>query len=223
MILSTLIKNKSISQLIQTLAPLLLSKHDQQVLHWKLIKADPLRINYDLNSHSLVFDLGGYEGQWASDIFSKYQCLIYIFEPVSLYAKKIKNRFKLNSKIRVYNFGLSNTNRFINLYLADDATSEFKNNGKAVKGKLIDFVKFIKKEEIKQIDLMKLNIEGGEYDLLDYIISSGWITNIKNLQIQFHMFVPNAKKRMQNIQSRLKKTHKLTYQYEFLWENWKLR
>ena len=29
------------------------------------------RLNYDLNEHSLVFDIGGYEGQWANDIFSK--------------------------------------------------------------------------------------------------------------------------------------------------------
>ena len=30
------------------------------------------RLNYNLNEKSIVFDLGGYEGQWASDIFSKY-------------------------------------------------------------------------------------------------------------------------------------------------------
>lgn len=223
MILSALIKNKFVAKLIQIFGPILLSKHDRQVLFWKQSKKDHLRLSYDLNSNSTVFDLGGYEGQWTSDIFSKYQCLVYIFEPVPLYAKKIKERFKLNSKIRIYNFGLSNANRFINLHLSEDGTSEFKNSGKVIKGKLIDYVEFIKKEKIKQIDLMKLNIEGGEYDLLEYIINSGWITNVKNLQIQFHSIVPNAKTRMQNIQSQLKKTHELTFQYEFLWENWKLR
>ena len=223
MILSTLLLNKKFAKLIQMLTPLLLSKYDQQILHWKQTEKEHLRIDYDLNSHSLVFDLGGYRGQWASDIFSKYQCSVYIFEPVTLYAKKIKERFKLNGKILVYYFGLSNANRFINLHLSEDGTSEFRNSGKVIKGKLIDYVEFIKKERIKQIDLMKLNIEGGEYDLLDYMINSGCIPNVKNLQIQFHRFVPNAINRMQNIQSQLKKTHELTYQYEFIWENWKLR
>ena len=223
MILSTLLLNKKFAKLIQMLTPLLLSKYDQQILHWKQTEKEHLRIDYDLNSHSLVFDLGGYRGQWASDIFSKYQCSVYIFEPVTLYAKKIKERFKLNGKIRVYYFGLSNANRFINLHLSEDGTSEFRNSGKVIKGKLIDYVEFIEKERIKQIDLMKLNIEGGEYDLLEYMINSGRIRNVKNLQIQFHSFVPNAKTRMQNIQSQLKKTHELTYQYEFIWENWKLR
>ena len=27
------------------------------------------RLDYNLNENSVVFDLGGYEGQWASDIF----------------------------------------------------------------------------------------------------------------------------------------------------------
>ena len=37
------------------------------------------RLNYDLDENAIVFDLGGYEGQWSSDIFSKYCCHIYIF------------------------------------------------------------------------------------------------------------------------------------------------
>lgn len=216
--------NKRLAKLAKMLAPLLLSKHDQQVLHWKKIRGDQtLRLDYNLNNHSVVLDLGGYEGQWASDIFSKYLCLVYVFEPVPLYAKNIKKRFNLNNKIRIYNFGLSSANKVINLHLSDDGTSEFKSNGKVVKGKLVDFLEFIKKKKIEKIDLMKLNIEGGEYDLLDYIIKNGCITNIKNLQIQFHRFVPDAKSRMLNIQAQLKKTHKLTYHYEFLWENWRLQ
>ena len=34
--------------------------------------AEKLRLDYNLNENSVVFDLGGYEVQWASDIFSKY-------------------------------------------------------------------------------------------------------------------------------------------------------
>ncbi len=52
-----------------------------------------LRLNYDLNQNSVVIDLGGYEGQWSSDLFSKYCCNIYIFEPYQEYVSKIKDRF----------------------------------------------------------------------------------------------------------------------------------
>jgi len=43
---------------------------------------------------------------------------------------------------------------------------------------------------------------------------------IKNVQVQFHDFVPHAKTRMQSIQRRLAITHELSYQFEFVWENW---
>ena len=44
---------------------------------WFDIKGDKtLRLQYPLNEESIVFDLGGYHGQWASDIFNKYMCNI---------------------------------------------------------------------------------------------------------------------------------------------------
>jgi len=34
--------------------------------------------------------------------------------------------------------------------------------------------------------------------------------------------VPDAKARVQNIRRQLERTHRLTYQYDFVWENWRL-
>ena len=50
------------------------------------------RLDYDLDENSVVFDLGGYEGQWASDIFSRYCCTVYVFEPVKPYYDFIKSK-----------------------------------------------------------------------------------------------------------------------------------
>src|SRR6478609_5702767 len=56
------------------------------------------RSDFDfLNDKSIVFDLGGYEGQWTSDIYSRYNCHVYVFEPVREFYEIIKNRFKNNS------------------------------------------------------------------------------------------------------------------------------
>ena len=74
---------------------------------------------------------------------------------------------------------------------------------------------------VKKIDLIKINIEGGEYDLLDHILEIGFVENIENLQIQFHNFVENSDSRMETIQTKLSQTHKPTYQYKYVWENWK--
>jgi hypothetical protein len=42
----------------------------------------------------------------------------------------------------------------------------------------------------------------------------------KDIQVQFHKFMPHAEKRRSKIQKELKRIHYLTYQYDFVWENW---
>jgi len=194
------------------------------VSKWKKGGNEKLRYKYNLNQDSIVFDLGGYVGQWSSDIFSMYLCQLYIFEPVNKYYNDIKERFINNKSMRVYQFGLSGNNGELNIGLSDDGSSIYK-QGWGVEQEKIMLKKaseFIKENGITKIDLMKINIEGGEYDLLEHLIESGEIKKIKNIQVQFHDFVPNAKERMKNIQKKLSRTHRTTYQFEFVWENWEI-
>jgi len=39
--------------------------------------------------------------------------------------------------------------------------------------------------------------------------------------IQFHPWTENYETRYQNIAMKLSNSHKLTYQYPYVWENWK--
>jgi len=69
---------------------------------------------------------------------------------------------------------------------------------------------------------VKINIEGGEYEVLYRLINSGYVKKCKNLQIQFHVFVKDCAIRREEIRSKLLETHHLTYDYPFTWENWEL-
>jgi len=179
-------------------------------------------MNYPLDETSLVMDVGGYEGQWASDIYSMYGCTIHIFEPTPNFADGIAHRFARNSKIFLHRFGLSNRDQKGVIYQNRDGTSLY-GTGEAHEIELVSVQSFLLHAEIKNVDLIKINIEGAEYDLLDHLLETGLVTNFRNLQIQFHEFMPDAKNRMVSIQKRLRKTHILTYQYEFVWENWHLK
>ncbi|MBB2144105.1 FkbM family methyltransferase [Pedobacter sp. LMG 31464] len=193
-------------------------------LGWtKFCKAngEELRYAYDLNKNSIVFDVGGYEGEFTSDLFSRYESQFYIFEVYQPYTKQIKERFRLNDKIKVYDFGLGAIDETIQISIDTVSTSSFKKAEIMVDAKLKKASNFMDENEIKQIDLIKINIEGGEYNLLNHLIDSGKINNIINLQIQFHDFVPNAISEMESIRKKLKKTHTPTYQFDFIWENWK--
>lgn len=181
-----------------------------------------LMLDYDLDENSLVFDVGGYKGQGASDLFSMYLPTIYIFEPRTEYAESIEKRFKKNNKIKVFNFGLSSKKSDDYIYVNDDGSTLFLKNKQKEKIKLESISAFIKNNNIKKIDLLKLNIEGGEYEVLDDLIDSKLLKIITNLQIQFHNFPLDAKKKMLEIQKELNETHHLTYQYEFVMENWQL-
>ena len=181
-----------------------------------------LMLDYDLDENSIVFDVGGYKGQGASDLFSMYLPTIYIFEPRAEYTKEIEKRFKKNNKIKVFNFGLSSKKSEDYIYFNDDGSTLFLKNKQKEKVRLESISDFIKNNNIKRIDLLKLNIEGGEYEVLDNLINSGLLNIITNLQIQFHNFFPDAKKKMLDIHKELRKTHHLIYQYEFVMENWQL-
>jgi FkbM family methyltransferase len=194
----------------------------QRCIPWFRDQGDKtLRLKYDLTEQSIVFDLGGYEGQWTADIFSKYACTIFVFEPHLVYAQNIRNRFSPNPKIKVFDFGLSDVDKKLSLNLSSDSSSLFKRGDQEVEVELRKASDFMTAHAMHTIDLMKINIEGGEYDLIDHLIASGFVQHIKNIQIQFHDFVPDAEVRMKKIQSTLSKTHVPTYQYEFVWENWR--
>lgn len=196
--------------------------HKQTIDSWFRANGDEtLRLRYDeLTQESTVFDLGGYKGQWSSDLFARYCCEIYCFEPVRAFATAIEEKFSHNPKIHVFPFGLAEQTKGATISHGADGSSMFAGSGQE-NIQLVQAASFFKKNNIKKIDLLKINIEGGEYDLLDHLIESGSIAMIDNLQIQFHNFFPEAAQRMRAIQTNLSRTHRITWQYEFVWENWK--
>ena len=181
------------------------------------------RLQYDLDDRALVVDLGGYEGQWTSDIFAMYCCKVLVFEPVAEFAKQIRARFAKNNSIQVFQYGLASTSQEVQISVEANISSIYKTAEVMQQISLIKASDFFEEHGITGVDLMKVNIEGGEYDLLDHLIDSGFISRVHDLQVQFHNFVPNAELRMRQIQEKLSNTHLLTYQYRFVWENWRLK
>lgn len=197
----------------------------KRVQPWFAAKGDQtLRLDYDLNSDSIVFDVGGYKGEFAAEIVCKYNANIYIFEPIRDFFLIIKKKFSNNKKVKTFNFGLAGKDQELEISLSDNSSSVYLNGENKETIQLKSIVDFIETNNIIQIDLIKINIEGGEYELLESLIDNGSMSVFKNIQIQFHDFLfENAKERMNEIQENLSKTHELTYQYEFVWENWKIK
>jgi FkbM family methyltransferase len=188
---------------------------------WQEARGDKtLRLDYELGCHSLVLDVGGYEGQWASDIFARYLCRIHVFEPVPDFADAIQRRFAANSAIKLHRAALGAVAGEAEISVSGDGSSLYLPADNEVPVRVTTLEEIIASEDIDDIALMKINIEGAEYDLLDHLIATGLIRRIANLQVQFHDFIPDAESRRQDIQSRLGESHKLVYEYPFVWEGW---
>jgi hypothetical protein len=123
------------------------------------------------------------------------------------------------------NFGLSDINGVLDIGLAENASSFVSPHvqGLVKKVQLRSVTEYIQNSNINRIDLMKINIEGGEFDVLPSLIKSGDISKVKNLQVQFHNFVEDAVNKRRLIRGNLEKTHSEMWNYEFIWESWRLR
>jgi FkbM family methyltransferase len=190
---------------------------------WKDGGDERFRYDYDLSSDSLIVDLGGYKGQWASDMHGRYGCRVLVFEPVRSFADKITERFKKNPRIQTFCLALGKNRRQETFFLSADGTSAYGDASAKATVQFEDVAEFFRTHDIGEIDLMKVNIEGGEYELLPRILETKLIRNIKHLQIQFHDVAPDSRQRMDEICRALALTHQPTYQYKFVWENWTRR
>lgn len=192
---------------------------------WLALDADgSLRLDYALDASSIVLDVGGYKGDWTAALLARNGCCnIHVFEPMPQFAEQIERRFAHNDSVQVHRFGLGRCDHEIILSAQHDASSAFVEGGPAVCVEVRDAAEFIASAAPGHVEVMKVNIEGGEYELLEHLLDAGVISRIVNVQVQFHDFVEDAARRMTEIRRRLAETHDLTYHVDFVWENWKRR
>jgi FkbM family methyltransferase len=197
---------------------------NEQLLKWRSDNGDQTHnLNYELNPDSIVIDLGGYEGIWGQKITNKYDCNLYIAEPITEYYNILTKKFASNSKVKILNAGVYSENKDSIIYVKDDASSciecdSFKSTEKI---KLFTLRKIFEIFQIDKADLLQINIEGCEYDLLEALVNEEILKRIKNFQVQFHTNIENYNERRCNIHQKLilngfvKK-----FDYPFVWEGW---
>ena len=153
------------------------------------------RYDYSLPNGAVVLDAGRYDGDFVQECLDRFGAEVHVFEPVvSFFAENIKRRFTNETSVRIYVAGLSDQDENVDFHLEGKAFGLFNNEGDKVECvHLWDVERFLNESSVKSWDLIKLNIEGGEYAVLKKLIDSGLISKFKYIQVQFHLNVPNAK------------------------------
>ena len=191
--------------------------HPQVKDLWTHLGLERLRYDYPLDENSLVIDIGAHKGVFMTGIWERYDCRIIGFEK-DLELCKITNT-------NIY--ALTKANVFLARVCGINDSGNDNNYYSKISNKVsIDHIlNFWANDENSPFtinDLVKINVEGDEYEILENIADET-LKKIKYLQIQFHILDQTSFVRRYNIQQKLTKTHRLQWCYEFVWESWELK
>lgn len=178
--------------------------------NWFTEKGDEtLALDWPLNDNSHVWEIGGYEGRWAQQIWDKFHCNITIFEPQLWAVDRLMKRFGGISEIDIRPYGLwiNDEVRVIENFGTDGATIANGTNGLNPPG-LGAFKHFYHEfQHFDQIDVCLMNIEGAEYELIPSFISFGVMQKIDHFWCQFHLKDDPDSNKSSDIFKAMEKTH----------------
>ena len=190
---------------------------------WNLRNGDTrLTLNYPLDKESIVIDVGAYKGEFIEKLIKRHSPTIHAIEPIKEFSSYLQRKFVNDSNIIVHSFGLFDETKKVKISNLGAGSSIFaRKEGSAEQIiSLKSMSKFVEEESIQEIDLLYMNIEGSEYQLLNHIIETGLIQNVKHLQVQFHNYILNSKLERKKIRKKLRKTHYCVFNFPFIWERW---
>lgn len=163
---------------------------------WQDRDLEYLRYEYDLKPGNLVLDIGSYTREFTDEIIKKFGCKVECFDALDHRAAWTHEGKVLMGGAYYYTSAFDTNNQ-----------QEFN---------CVDIAPYL-----VDVALCKINIEGMEYALIEYILDKGLMKEIKNLQVQFHLIDGVDCDGLYNrLAERLSETHKLTWRYPFVWENW---
>lgn len=181
---------------------------------WKAVNGDETyALQWALESHSRVWEIGGFEGRWAGQIQNIYDPYITIFEPTRWGYGKCSARFFDNDKISIQHYGLWVMSAALPLYNpGNDGASLFLPHAVSEVCQFRDVYAEVMDLDT-DVDLCLMNIEGAEFFLLPYMLGCGLMGNFRQFWCQFHTTVPFAEERFLGIQTLLARTHKMKWNF----------
>lgn len=181
-------------------------------------------VEADLDAESVVLDVGAYVGEWSEAIARRYGARIFAFEPNAGAFTALTARLA-GTCARCFDFALGAADGRAELSIVGPGSSLFTQPpgfGKATVA-VRDVVAVLDALGIDAVDLCKLNIEGGEFDLLERLIAADRLHRVRLLSVQFHEWHPGAYQRRRVIRRALARTHVEVWNFPWVWELWRRR
>lgn len=168
------------------------------------------------NGKKVVFvDCGAHAGVF-SDVALACGGICYAFEPNKYLYAFLRDLYKGNEKLILSNQAVSNKNGKTTFYTyASNAVSDgagiMRNNlGVGYEVEMLDFYEFLKDiiQKHHKISLIKIDIEGAEFDVLDSLIEQKLYENVEYIMVETHeRFFENPKEKIENLKSKITKNN----------------
>ena len=175
--------------------------------------------NHNLFPGDSVLVMGAYKGSSIERWLQSYKVKVLAVEPVDTYVKFLKEKFKGNVAVEIYPLALGKSNGLVNLSVDEYSTSSFKGYRNLQECNLEDVGLFLSKLEVFP-NVVEMNIEGGEYDVLQLMIELNLLKEIDSFVIQFHNYNLNCELARAQIRIALSQTHQCVFNYDWVWERW---
>lgn len=167
----------------------------------------------DWGSPSVIY--GGYLGDSSAAVLQAGESQLHVYEPFPPFVSTLRKRFEGDERVTVHEYAVAGREAFVAMTDALDATSvgtgEVRVAAKAASETL---------KEFESVFFLEMNIEGSEYEVLEELISTGAISKVKHLWIQFHNFHADDELRRAEIRRKLRATHECRVSFTFVWEWW---
>lgn len=177
---------------------------------------EEIRYEYPLTAESLVVDAGAYRGDFTAEIVNRYNCNVIALEPVECFYQGVRDRFSGNPKVQCLQVGLGSSERTTTFRIKGCMTGQFADSGEEAQVRLVPLGELAS----GPIDLLKLNIEGMEFDVLESLPN---VPVCRNIQVQFHPVLPGCEARWKWIRERMLQAYELTFDFPWVWENYRLK
>lgn len=181
---------------------------------------EALKYEFDLTPESIVIDAGAHEGNWSHEIWTRYGCKIVALEPIPRYIHETFLRLA-NTNATIIPMGLGGRSGVTAFHVHGAMSGEFSDGERQMVGMI--GVATLLREIRRKIGCIKINIEGGEYELLECVLANGWADQFENIIVQPHSVVQDFEARWKAIDDGLQKTHELVFHESWCWSGYSLR
>jgi len=140
-----------------------------------------------LNKDSIVIDIGAQIGYFSSYV-AKKAGRVFAFEPVPENYKLLLKNIKLNKKknIKTFNQAVSNKKKTMKIFTVEDTIGHSAyGKGDFIKVQATSLKSIFDSNKIKHCDLIKMDIEGGEYDIL-FNLPDSYFNKIQRIAMECH-------------------------------------